>query len=180
MGRRLTALKEASRLVVPIGALYTPLKEKPDTPVRELARIAGISPATASDVRRRVLAGEAPVPGRHRSTVARPDPTPPAESSAPATDEPSGLALEKLLRDPSLRMREEGRHLLRLLHENEAAEWLDLGAAVPPHCTRLVRDLARHYAAAWLEFAQYVEERERLLPENRNDPPPVPENTFTS
>lgn len=27
------SLQEASRLVVPIGALYTPLKEKPDTPV---------------------------------------------------------------------------------------------------------------------------------------------------
>jgi protein transport protein SEC23 len=25
--------QEASRLVVPIGALYTPLKEKPDTPI---------------------------------------------------------------------------------------------------------------------------------------------------
>lgn len=29
----LKAPQEASRLVVPIGALYTPLKEKPDTPV---------------------------------------------------------------------------------------------------------------------------------------------------
>jgi protein transport protein SEC23 len=28
----LTVAQEASRLVVPIGALYTPLKEKPDTP----------------------------------------------------------------------------------------------------------------------------------------------------
>jgi hypothetical protein len=29
----LRTLKEASRLVAPIGALYTPLKEKPDTPL---------------------------------------------------------------------------------------------------------------------------------------------------
>ena len=29
----LIPFKEASRLVVPIGALYTPLKEKPDTPL---------------------------------------------------------------------------------------------------------------------------------------------------
>ena len=29
----LTMPQEASRLVVPIGALYTPLKEKPDTPI---------------------------------------------------------------------------------------------------------------------------------------------------
>ncbi len=27
------SFQEASRLVVPIGALYTPLKEKPDTPL---------------------------------------------------------------------------------------------------------------------------------------------------
>lgn len=30
---RFAAVQEASRLVVPIGALYTPLKEKPDTPL---------------------------------------------------------------------------------------------------------------------------------------------------
>ncbi|MFF7199188.1 transcriptional regulator [Streptomyces sp. NPDC008079] len=140
------------------------LKEKPDAPVRELARIAGISPTTASDVRRRVRAGEVPVPERQPPTPAQPDPMPPSEGGAPSADEPSSLVLEKLLRDPSLRMREEGRHLLRLLHENEAAEWLDLGAAVPSHCTHLVRDLARHYAANWLEFAQYVEEREGFSP----------------
>jgi protein transport protein SEC23 len=29
----LKSAQEASRLVVPIGALYTPLKEKPDTPL---------------------------------------------------------------------------------------------------------------------------------------------------
>lgn len=29
----LTPIQEASRLVVPIGALYTPLKEKPETPL---------------------------------------------------------------------------------------------------------------------------------------------------
>jgi protein transport protein SEC23 len=30
---KLNLIQEASRLAVPIGALYTPLKEKPDTPL---------------------------------------------------------------------------------------------------------------------------------------------------
>lgn len=38
-GCLLTLWQEASRLVVPIGALYTPLKEKPDTPLLQFEPI---------------------------------------------------------------------------------------------------------------------------------------------
>ena len=39
--------KEASRLVVPIGALYTPLKEKPDTPLLQYEPVACKPPCRA-------------------------------------------------------------------------------------------------------------------------------------
>lgn len=42
-----TFLKEASRLVVPIGALYTPLKEKPDTPVLRYEPVTCKNPCRA-------------------------------------------------------------------------------------------------------------------------------------
>lgn len=39
--------KEASRLVVPIGALYTPLKEKPDTPLLHYEPVTCKAPCRA-------------------------------------------------------------------------------------------------------------------------------------
>ena len=66
--------------------------------------------------------------------------------------------------DPSLRLKEEGRHLLRLLQQNATADWRNMTAAVPPHCGALVGSLARQYAAAWLEFAQRLDHRNRVFP----------------
>lgn len=43
----LTLLQEASRLVVPIGALYTPLKEKPDTPLLQYEPVTCKAPCRA-------------------------------------------------------------------------------------------------------------------------------------
>ena len=40
-------LQEASRLVVPIGALYTPLKEKPDTPLLQYEPVVCKQPCKA-------------------------------------------------------------------------------------------------------------------------------------
>ncbi|WP_265567319.1 transcriptional regulator [Streptomyces hygroscopicus] len=168
------------------------MAENPQASLREVARIAGISPATASDVRKRIQAGE--LPSTTRPQAVQPSEVPASElASAPATESETrpedgacvasasdgarrrheragqpaqpnpGVVLEKLLRDPSLRLKEEGRHLLRLLQQNAAAEWADLTAAVPPHCGPLVGSLARQYAATWLKFAQYLDERDRPL-----------------
>lgn len=155
------------------------MAENPNASLREIARLAGISPATASDVRKRILAGEPPV-------------APPAQAAAPraaapeaarlsAVENPPGAPdavpvqpgpvrdfaehtrpeslLGKLSKDPALRLREEGRGLLRLLQYNALAEWSDLSAVVPRHCEPLVGRLARQYAAQWLEFAQDLEKR---------------------
>lgn len=148
------------------------IAEYPQASLRELARLAGISPATVSDVRKRLLLGEPP--------VADPKPDAPTADSDP--DDPPGLPqpgerrivgrarsappdpvplLEKLLRDPSLRHKEEGRRLLRVLQQNAIGEqgWSKLAAAVPSHCGDLVVDLARQYAETWIGFAQELDER---------------------
>jgi ParB-like chromosome segregation protein Spo0J len=130
------------------------MSEHPQASLREVARGAGVSPATASDVRKRLQRGEEPIPEpvgprpRPRLAVVPPDPA---------------TVLEKLLRDPSLRHNEDGRRLLRLLRLSAigAQELSDLIAAMPPHCTALVRQLAQQYAQMWSEFARDLDERSR-------------------
>ncbi|MER6129253.1 ParB/RepB/Spo0J family partition protein [Streptomyces sp. NPDC001795] len=161
------------------------MAEYPHASLREVARLAGISPATASDVRKRIQSGEPPAPRRPEAakTSGSPVPAPTATPEAhgdvvvssrkeprrrerdvrPAQPDP-GVVLEKLARDPSLRFKEEGRQLLRLLQENASAEWSGLPSAVPPHCGALVGSLARRYAATWLEFAQYLDQRDQSVP----------------
>uniref|UniRef100_UPI0006E215C9 hypothetical protein n=1 Tax=Peterkaempfera griseoplana TaxID=66896 RepID=UPI0006E215C9 len=148
------------------------MAERPGASLREVARIAGISPATAGDVRRRLESGEAPAAGR--PVAVRPDDTAQVVPQVPRQrsgrtgallpPDPASV-LEKLLRDPSLRHREEGRHLLRLLQQNAigAQEWAELTTAVPPHCGALVGRLARQYAETWMEFAQELDERVRSI-----------------
>ncbi|MBS2966354.1 ParB N-terminal domain-containing protein [Actinocrinis puniceicyclus] len=122
------------------------MAERPDASLRELARTAGISPATVADVRRRLQRGEDPIPTQPSEPRPRPDwPAPP----------PAWL-LEKLVRDPSLRQNENGRRLLRLLRMNAlgAKELSELGPSTPPHCRQLVRQLAQQYAQVWSAFAQ--------------------------
>ncbi|GAA1244626.1 ParB N-terminal domain-containing protein [Kitasatospora nipponensis] len=144
------------------------ITERPQASLREVARSAGVSPATAADVRRRLRCGEEPVaegsrpPGGRtvdvlvsgRGTVAR--------GRRPQRQDPADV-VGRLLRDPSLRGSEEGRHLLCLLRSNaiEAGQWSELTAAVPPDCEEQVARLARQYARTWLEFSRQLGERAR-------------------
>ncbi|WUS51380.1 ParB/RepB/Spo0J family partition protein [Streptomyces mirabilis] len=63
---------------------------------------------------------------------------------------------QALCQDPSFRMTETGRFLLRLLelHIVRVGEWDRLIANVPPHQADSVADLARECARAWLDFAE--------------------------
>jgi hypothetical protein len=149
------------------------LTDKPEASLRDVARAAGISPATVLDVRKRLERGEAPVPlrpspiangsGAHVAgngtsaggSAAAPDPT---------------VVVERLLRDPSLRNNDQGKKMLRLLHANAAGavQLPGAGAAVPPHCVVTVVQLARLYAKMWLDFARELDGRARIV-----DPSPV-------
>ncbi|MFF4764710.1 ParB N-terminal domain-containing protein [Streptomyces sp. NPDC001292] len=149
--------------------------QNPEASLREVARIAGISPATAGDVRKRLQAGEPPIPEKSAAPEPRGDDRASDQGARPRRErlarliQPDpGYVLDKLLKDPSLRHKEEGRQLLRLLQNNAVGpqKWGQLTAAVPPHCSALVVDLARQYAQTWLEFAQELDERMGFIGES--------------
>ena len=147
------------------------LAEHPQASLRELARGAGVSPATARDVRQRLERGEEPAPqrsaaaGRCDAPAASAGAGTGARRSVPGAQPAPASARERLLRDPSLRHNEEGRRLLRWLQHSaiEADEWSSIIAAVPPHCAALVVQLARQSAQMWLDFAQELDERARVI-----------------
>jgi ParB-like chromosome segregation protein Spo0J len=147
------------------------MAEHPDASLREVAQGAGVSPATARDVRRRLERGDEPA-AAGRGAGGSCDSAEPARAGRsrarratravqPATP---AFVLEKLLRDPSLRHNERGRWLLRWLQHNAvgAEEWSGVIAAVPPHCAALVVQLARQYSQMWLDFAQKLDERAQV------------------
>jgi ParB-like chromosome segregation protein Spo0J len=155
------------------------LAQQPGASLRDVARAAGISAATVLDVRKRLERGEPAVPLKHHAngstehSRATPDGdhsrppairlSPSAAWSPPCMDPVS--AVEKLLRDPSLRSSERGKRMLRLLHVNAlAAEQLpDVAAGVPPHCVLIVVQLARQYAKMWQDFARELDGRARII-----------------
>jgi hypothetical protein len=106
------------------------------------------------DVRDRLVRGDDPV------AVRRPDPDRNAADrpgAAPPTGDPVA-ALETLRRDPSLRLTERGRLMLRLLGSaavlsRHRAELID---HLPAHCRRTVALAARECGAAWLRFADQL------------------------
>lgn len=123
----------------------------PGASLREIARGAGVSPATAADVRKRLNEGRHPVPARSakvRATGHIPELVPTS-------------VLDKLLRDPALRHNEEGRRLLGLLRHCAMGpqEWSSLIAVVPSHSASLVGKLAEHYAQMWMSFAQELKDK---------------------
>ena len=170
------------------------LTNQPNASLRDVARLAGISPATVLDVRKRLERGESPVPAGHTGQASaavtgttagnevaghgasahgdRGDAVPasslrfklrPALQAAVPPD--PAAAVEKLLRDPSLRGNERGKGMLRLLHVNAVgAEQLpDAAATVPPHCVGIVVQLAHQYAKMWQDFAKELDGRARII-----------------
>ncbi|MER5310610.1 ParB N-terminal domain-containing protein [Streptomyces sp. NPDC002773] len=154
------------------------IKAQPHTPLRQIAKEAGISLGTAADVRSRVLRGEDPVPqGRTRAPLAaaarRPVTTVtaelPAAPSAARAAEPQAqrdvaAMMRILLSDPSLRFNESGRGLLRWLtgHVLEPREARAVADEAPSHCVGTIADLARRCGESWLELAEQLDRRQRM------------------
>lgn len=144
------------------------IAEHPDASLREIARMAGVSPGTVRAVRERMHRGEDPVtrnlPGggstktwlgsggdrENRNATA---------SAAWARDRET--LLRKLRVDPSLRSSETGRKLLRWLDTQSSSPGeLDvLADMVPPHCVYLIAELARRCANEWLEASCRLQQR---------------------
>ena len=151
------------------------LTEQPGASLRDVARAAGISPATVLDVRKRIERGDPPTPGKPDAAgnaVASGDDEPgltwrpgsrtASRSVAPLDPE---AMVQRLLRDPSLRNNEQGKEMLRLLHVNAVgAEQLpDVARRVPPHCVAIIVQLARQYSRMWQDFARELDGRARII-----------------
>ncbi len=127
------------------------MQENPSAPLRQIAAQAGVSLGTVSDVRKRLQRGEGPVPERGRArTEAEPGPEPARKPERPydeaEAERPSrALMLHHLSRDPSVRLTEDGRTLLR---------WLTVAAVRPQDWERLLRNVPAHRVGAVAELAR--------------------------
>ncbi|WP_413803259.1 ParB/RepB/Spo0J family partition protein [Streptomyces iranensis] len=144
------------------------LSEKPDASVREVARTAGISLSTAYDVYKRVRTGSSPVaPKQRHEAAAGLGQNPPEPHTEQRTDPGSQIDYQRdlsaLRKDPSLRLSERGRSLIRWLSSPAADEKLRcrLLESVPLHCVPLVVRLARENSRVWHRFADLLERREQ-------------------
>ena len=141
------------------------IAQRPHASLRELARAAGVSPATVGDVRKRLRAGLEPVPHRQGATPAPAriipaqwvaEPAGPVATAMVVND--TATLLTKLSRDPSLRQQESGRRLLVMLQSYSAGprNLTNLLGVVPPHCTVHVKQVALQVAQMWLDFAHEI------------------------
>ncbi|MFI6046641.1 ParB/RepB/Spo0J family partition protein [Nocardia sp. NPDC051321] len=147
---------------------------------RKVAEVAGLDHKTVGAVRRQ-SSGEVPQT-RHRlgrdgrmRRVRRPDVehqrrkkpcdgtegTPLAPDPAPPERVCPSSVLQSLRRDPSLRLTETGRTVLRWLDASPRTptQSLDLADRIPEHCLNLVLDMARQNAANWQDFATRIGDR---------------------
>ncbi|MEV5778941.1 ParB/RepB/Spo0J family partition protein [Streptomyces antimycoticus] len=146
------------------------IAKQPDAPLRQVARAAGVSLGTVSDVRRRIRSGQDPVPDRQRVAASQasmqcavPEARRRGVTGPKSPERNRRVLLQKLRRDPSLRFTESGRMLLRWLEVQavKTEEWERLLDSVPEHCTAAVIELARGCSEDWKEFAAQLEQRER-------------------
>jgi hypothetical protein len=144
------------------------ISARPEASLREIAKAAGISPATARSVRDRLRRGDDVVAraggsgrGGGQQGAGRPRNDSSAREQAPGAGRGVDWSLQRLMRDPSLRYSEPGRRLLRWLglHARGPGTMEGLIDVVPAHCGYLVAALARDCARQWLELADALERR---------------------
>lgn len=136
---------------------------RPSAPLREIAKAAGISLATAHDVRQRVLRGDDPVrrrrPGQgevgSRGLATLGNGTPPPSGTA------GERALRRLTNDPSLRYTGHGRSLLQWLSRERqvVGAWRQLECRAPAHCLRMIAEVAEWNADQWRDLAARIRSR---------------------
>lgn len=139
------------------------LKENPELSLNEVALAAGISPTTVKDVRERLRRGNDPVPQRRAASSGSGSDKAPADSNAPASTYAASTidgiswttSIRRLSADPSLRLTDSGRTLLRWLNASPRTveETARLADQIPEHHIRLVATLARQNADRWQQLA---------------------------
>ncbi|MGW5735030.1 MULTISPECIES: ParB N-terminal domain-containing protein [Streptomyces] len=141
------------------------IAENPQLSLRQIARVASISPETVRDVRNRMMRGEDPLPRRAQRgrdvLVSAPRSSGPTAVPDRDPGQDRATVLKRLNADPALRFSETGRTLLRLLniHTISAEEWDEIIDKAPPHCRRIVAYLAGECAEMWAEVAVRVQRK---------------------
>ncbi|MDX3638418.1 ParB/RepB/Spo0J family partition protein [Streptomyces sp. MB09-02B] len=133
--------------------------------LRQIAREAGISLGTARDVKQRVLSGRDVIPQGQRERrrgLSVPNGSAQTETRRIVPGERKQI-LAQLTRDPSLRLTEKGRTLLRMLaaHPSRPEEWQQIVDNIPRHSVDALLSLAQSYAEDWQIFARQLEECSR-------------------
>ncbi|PRY41291.1 streptomycin biosynthesis protein [Umezawaea tangerina] len=133
------------------------MRANPGRSLRDIARVAGIAPSTALDVRRRLQSGADPAVTRRKATEAETGPVS-AGTPQPQREVNPEEILRRLRNDPSLRFTEAGKSLLRWLgahtvEDGLAALPLD---AIPTHCIGTVADLAQYNAGSWARLSEQL------------------------
>jgi len=145
------------------------LLASPEASLREISRQAKVSLGTAHDVRRRLNRGEDPVhpPASPRTLPDQPDDLGQGTNAGGLNAEllDTSNRLRKLQADPTLKYSEAGRELIRWLstHMRADAKRSHLVEAIPPHLVPVVREVARHCAESWTEFARDLQTHERRM-----------------
>ena len=132
-------------------AVREALARNPAASVRELARTVGISVGRAHALRRELLERKPPEGG----PVEGPRPESHGDRALPSS------LVRMLAADPSLRLNEHGRGLLRLLVTQtiDPAQWSNLVDVVPAHRADVVIELAESFSATWSRFADELKRR---------------------
>lgn len=137
------------------------IRANPEASLRQIAKAAGISPATVADVRDRLRQGHDPVPVklRKKTTSSQPQ-VPKSGEDAVLLRRRRPLSelvpmFDSLCKDPSLRFSETGRLVLRLFDSCAAAarERTRILDALPAHCHEPVAELLLSYAEIWQGIA---------------------------
>jgi ParB-like chromosome segregation protein Spo0J len=137
------------------------MRSRPRASLREIADEAGISLTTAKDVRSRMRRGEDPLPRRQRVTTSGDAAVEPEVGASDGSA--AELMMQRLRRDPAVRLTAGGRWLLRWLEATALDEQSceRVVAGLPGYHLETVARLARQRGAAWLRFAGRIEERAR-------------------
>ncbi|MFC5252891.1 ParB N-terminal domain-containing protein [Streptomyces sp. SID8375] len=136
------------------------IQENPSASLRQIAAQAGVSLSTASDVRKRLRHGESPLPerGREQGQPMAAQQSRVRADRAEVNGPSRAMMLRHLSRDPSVRLTEDGRVLLRWLNvvAVRSQEWDRLLGNVPPHRVQVIAELARGCAEIWQRVAEQL------------------------
>ncbi|MGV9293706.1 MULTISPECIES: ParB/RepB/Spo0J family partition protein [Amycolatopsis] len=171
------------------------ISANPRASLRDIAKEARISPSTARDVRARLARGEDPLTPRQQQPDTACGPAVEARR-APAEYPPGVSPIEEqrarrkggrgarrggprdassaefvalLARDPSLRLTDAGRSLLRYIGcvAVDDGQWDEMVRRVPSHQRETVVRVARECAAVWQVFAERLERQVAMAVEEK-------------